>query len=125
MKRHASLVALSRDHHAGLVMSKRIADCTDVSALADMCEVVTLRFSSELQPHFEEEEAHIFPPLAGMHDTQRMRALDEHATLRALVERIGEGDCDALLQFGALLTAHIRFEERELFPLYENLIGAA
>ena len=123
MKRHASLVALSRDHHAALVMGKRIADCAaDVTQLRALCEVVSLRFRTELLPHFEDEEARIFPRLAVSHHAQHQQALQDHANLRALAVRIAEGDCFALRQFGIALAAHVRFEERELFLLYETLI---
>ncbi|HSD37195.1 MAG TPA: hemerythrin domain-containing protein [Rhodocyclaceae bacterium] len=123
MKRHASLVTLSRDHHAALVLAKRIADCAeDAAQLRALCETVALRFRTELQPHFEDEEQRILPRLAGCHDAQWQQTLSDHANLRALAARIAEGDAIALRQFGIALNAHVRFEERELFPLYEALI---
>ena len=123
MKRHPSLLALSRDHHAALVIGKRIADCPENAAqLATLCETLLQRFISELVPHFEDEERRILPRLAGCHDALWQRTLSEHANLRALVARIADSDYAALRDFGIALIAHVRFEERELFPQYESLI---
>lgn len=122
MKRHASLMKLSREHHTGLVLSKRIAACADdVDAQNAMCEAVLESFSGELLAHFEEEERDILPRLRDRHEAERIRALQDHDTLVILAARIARGDRQALRAFGSLLAAHIRFEERELFPLYENL----
>jgi hypothetical protein len=126
MKRHASLVSLSREHHAGLVLAKRIGACTgNATARALMCATVLERFANELLPHFEEEEQNIFPALHGIHDVELQRALADHELLMRLAARIESGDANALGEFGSTLAAHIRFEERELFPLYENLLSAA
>jgi len=40
-----------------------------------------------------------------------------------LVRRIGAGDADALWPFGAKLDAHVRFEERKLFPVAEAVLS--
>jgi hemerythrin-like domain-containing protein len=123
MTRHPSLVSLSHDHHDVLVMCKRIAaSAGDDAALSQLCEFVLQRFSTEIEPHFDHEERHIFPCMRGVHDAQVHRAVSEHATLRGLTTRIADGDGDALLRFGELLMEHVRFEERELYPLSEAMM---
>lgn len=79
--------------------------------------------------HFREEEEVIFPLLAAFLDQPSElvdRALVEHGRLRAAAVWYGLGrepvDGEALAAVGRLLEAHIRCEERELFPLVERTI---
>ncbi len=65
----------------------------------------------------------ILPCLRGTHGAQVSRAEADHAALRVLAARIADGDSVALQSFGALLMEHVRFEERELYPLYENIMN--
>ena len=121
---HPSLIALSREHHTALVMSARIVGLTgNLTAQSEMCEFLFERHSTEFEAHIEDEENRIFPPLLGTHEKLVLRALEDHAVLRKLVRRIAACDCAALMWFGEKLVEHVRFEERELFPLYEALIG--
>ena len=124
MSHHSSLSALSREHHHAFVISKRIEACgNDIDARTAMCEFALRCYSVDLLPHFQEEEERIFPALEGVHDPQRLRALRDHAALHALAERLAQGDGAALMDFGELLAEHVRFEERELFPLYTALVA--
>ena len=54
-----------------------------------------------------------------------MRALLEHQQLHALVARLAAGELVRMRELAELLEAHVRFEERELFPLIERLVGDA
>ena len=79
--------------------------------------------------HFREEEERIFPLLAAYLDQPSElvdRALLEHGRLRAAAVRFGRGReqvcADAVASVGRLLEAHIRCEEREIFPLVERLV---
>lgn len=117
------LVALSRDHHHGLILTGRIAACgDDVAALSQLCDFVFQRFSSEMAPHFQLEEERIFPVLAGVHEKESQRAIGEHHVLTQLAARIADGDLTALKQFSRLLASHMRFEEHVLYPLYLSLL---
>ena len=53
---------------------------------------------------------------------------EHHAVLglarRALAYATGRGDQASLESFGLLLEAHVRFEERELFPLAQAILPA-
>jgi hypothetical protein len=81
--------------------------------------------------HFREEEERLFPLLfedAGAEEApdELVRALLDHVRLHALAARLraqlAEGDVEAetLQRAGTLLAAHVRLEERELFPLIER-----
>jgi hypothetical protein len=81
-------------------------------------------FEAALEPHFRVEERWLLPALrangaGGLAD----RTADDHARLRALVH--GPWEPDSPTQLGALLEAHVRFEERSVFPTAEALLSAA
>ena len=125
MKRCDGLAPLSREHHAALVLAKRVAAAQRVAApREELSVVVTDTFARELDPHFRTEEAALLPLLMEAGETELVaRTLREHDELRELVRRIGAGDVDALWPFGAKLDAHVRFEERKLFPVAEAVLS--
>ena len=68
MKRHESLVPLSRDHHFGLIMAQRLilGLATNPRAdwptdLAQQATRLVEFFKSDLRAHFDIEETHVFP----------------------------------------------------------------
>jgi hemerythrin-like domain-containing protein len=78
---------------------------------------------ADLRTHFEVEEGLLLPSIEAVGEVelaQRVRA--DHARLRALCARAG-ADRDGLRQFGELLRQHVRFEESELFPIAERMLG--
>lgn len=139
MKRHASLVPLSRDHHQGLVMAERLILGRSTNPNADWPEdragqVARLIafFKSDLLPHFEAEEAHVFPAAArhvagGAREAAALVA--DHEAMRAMIRGL-EADGvsrldDRLPAFGLILRAHIRREEQELFERMQAACDAA
>jgi len=125
MKRLAGLRELSDDHHTGLVLArrcKRVGRSASERSLTLTWEQVLETFSRLLEPHFQIEEQHLLPALEALGETRlagRIRA--EHAALRTL--RKSTPPTHALVeQFGELLAAHIRFEERQVFePVQQRL----
>lgn len=121
MKRHANLAPWSREHHHALVLANRA-----ITATGDIVEQLLISlpqtFTRELEPHFRAEEDCLLPALrkAGQSDAVT-RTFAEHAELRRLA---GTLDTSTLVQFGRLLADHVRFEERELFPLAEKVLTA-
>jgi hypothetical protein len=114
MKRDARLRVLSSEHHHALVLARR-ASRGELS-LADAQRA----FDEDLAPHFAVEESLLLPPLcaAGRPDLAE-RTLREHDRIRDALSRSEIGE------FGRLLTEHVRFEERELFPACEMLLAAS
>jgi hemerythrin-like domain-containing protein len=132
MKRHPSLLALSREHHAALSLANRVKKAAlagDAARIGAARGEVVTRFEAELAPHFAEEELTLLPRLASLGEAALVaRTLDEHRALRALVRRLAApaaipeaGAC--LAEFGNLLAAHVRFEERELFERAQALLA--
>jgi iron-sulfur cluster repair protein YtfE (RIC family) len=76
---------------------------------------------ADLQRHFREEEELIFPLLPAS-DELVQRALREHRQLEEDISCLGADDAAGvrLAAIAALLEAHIRFEERALFPHIEQ-----
>ena len=122
MKRHPSLIALSREHHAALVWAKRAQRSGELDPNVLMVQLIAL-FERELDPHFATEERDILPILQQRgHHALVTKTLEEHRALRAEIERMRAGDAEALAPFGAALAAHVRFEEREMFPVVESVL---
>jgi hypothetical protein len=131
MKRHAALHPLSHDHQNALARALRLRRVRDGDAAARDAERRSfVAFANErLTPHFREEERLVaravqLAPAVPALEVARARLLDEHERLRAGIAALDEakdapdgGDLHAL---GELLTAHVRFEERELFELLQR-----
>lgn len=122
MRRHAALLELSRQHHAALVLAHRIAVADEDAAFALMRSVPAI-FRLELEPHFRAEETRLLPLLEGAgEDALALRTVEEHRLLRVLAARLAAGDGAELKAFGSSLEAHVRFEEREMFPVVQLLL---
>lgn len=126
MKRSAALQPLSREHHTALTLAKaceRAALSGDEELVAKTCQRAMQAFSNELEPHFQFEEQSLLPLLLGA-ETQPLveLTLADHQQLRALLNNLQQNDAKALESLGKRLSAHVRFEERELFPAIESLL---
>src|SRR5262245_32379596 len=137
MKRHPSLIPLSKDHHQALQLAEGLkpggADGLQKALPEDLPERaahVARLFTEVLEPHFAREERVIVPACRGRRadlDEAVDRVLRDHTELRSLVGRIREGhDLEtALPDFGRALADHVRLEEREWFVLIEQTMSAA
>ncbi len=133
-RRHESLIPLSREHHYGLLVCLRIhrgivKHHTDPDWLSERAERV-IRFESDLKTHFEAEEKIVFPAMLEIEEAGTVieQLIKEHRAVTRLVERLrrsrGLQLAPLLREFADLLEAHIRQEERVLFPCYERNISA-
>jgi len=126
MKRSTALQPLSREHHTALTLAKaceRAVQSRDEDRVAKTCQRVIRAFSDELEPHFQIEEQALLPHLHSAESQPlAQRTLADHQQLRALLDGLQQNDVEALDSFGKLLSAHVRFEERELFPALESLL---
>ena len=126
MKRHRHLQDLSREHHHALQLALPAprTETTDNHALiessATACRVA---FRDELDAHFLVEETPLIPLLRAAGEAVRVAQVErDHAELRGLSVRLGRPDAATLLAFAERLSAHVRFEEREVFELVERLL---
>lgn len=122
MKRSAVLIPFSHDHHGSLVLAKQVAAAGEDHARQARCiALVRGEHGPALLDHFAREETLIVPVLGAAEAALTRRFLADHRELAALIARIGTGDRAALAPFADLLTRHVRFEERELYPVFEAL----
>lgn len=132
MKRHKSLYVLSNDHQHGLVLSLKLKYSKQPISSSLKEEVRILRnelidkFDNDLSKHFKLEETYLVPLFPENELIGRM--LDEHKKLEDFYGKIYSKAekwsfrqfREKLNLFGELLEQHIRFEERELFPMIEQ-----
>lgn len=108
MKRHPALEPFSRDHNDGLILARAL-----IEGRPGATERFREEWDRELSDHFAEEERLLLPlvtePLAE-------RLVHEHRT----IARFGLTLPESALDLGRALEAHIRWEERELFPEIER-----
>lgn len=127
MKRCPELQELSREHHTALRLAlhwRRAADSGDEPQIDAACSHLRQTFHAELLPHFREEEHALLPRMeAAGASALAARTLIEHRAMQRLARELELPDGDVLRRFADLLTEHVRFEERELFPAAENLLG--
>lgn len=125
IKRHQALVAFSRDHHFGLLLVWKIKQGLDHAVTPERINNYVLHFfEQDLQQHFEEEEEKLFPILP-VDNVLRLQAEKEHAILKGLIDQIRTepSNKDLAMQFAHHLDKHIRFEERELFAVIQEVAG--
>lgn len=125
MKRHPSLTPLSHDHHHALVAARRLRLAADRGDDGSEAAAFSRFFAEHSVPHFREEEELLFPLVVHFEEARPlvMQALLEHQQLHALARQVAGGASGPLRELAELLEAHVRFEERELFPLIERLLG--
>ena len=126
MKRNPVLQPLSREHHTALVLAKaceRAAQSGNEEMVKEACQRAIQAFSDELEPHFQIEEKSLLPLLRSA-ETQPLakQAWADHQQLRVLLDGLQQNNAEALGSFGKCLSAHVRFEERVLFPAIESLL---
>ncbi len=126
MKRHEKLQDLSREHYSALklaLLAKRAAQSGAPEQIEMAAASCVAAFASDLEPHFCVEESTWLPALvkSGAIDLVS-RTEHDHAELRSLASRLQTPDATTLQAFAERLTAHVRFEERELFEAIETLL---
>jgi hemerythrin-like domain-containing protein len=133
-RRHDSLIPLSHDHHHALAQARRLeaaASMTDVPERRRAADDFVNFYLGRLVRHFREEEELFFAPLVDNDESRDhvMRAVSEHLQMHALARALrrqladGEADPETLKRLSELLTAHVRWEERDLLPLVESLLS--
>lgn len=115
MKRHTKLIEFSREHHATLKLGNQILR----DAGQDHHSSIE-KHKDEFLAHFQAEEIQFEPywPLLNNADF-RIRFEQDHKKLRDLLSR--SHDSSTWTEFAHTLIDHTRFEERELFPAFEQI----
>jgi hemerythrin-like domain-containing protein len=127
VKRSAALASLSRDHHQALVVAQALRRASDATA-EDARSTFLTYWTDHGERHFRLEEKLLFPAYAAYgdpHDPRVLRALGEHTMIRCRADALAAAPTAApaaLERLGVELAAHVRLEEREVFPLIERVM---
>jgi iron-sulfur cluster repair protein YtfE (RIC family) len=123
MRRDASLIPLSHDHHIGLVRVFLIREAIRKNEnLPEEVEATRAFAEGDLRLHFLAEEEVLVPLLrqcAGLDQEVVDRLVDEHREMERKLPEL-RANTSSLEEFADLLEAHIRFEERTVFPVCEE-----
>tara|TARA_R110002033_G_scaffold108374_1_gene154678 strand:- start:90 stop:542 length:453 start_codon:yes stop_codon:yes gene_type:complete len=120
IKRNEFLKSISREHHHGLLICWKIRMGLKKNIEPERIKSYTDWFwETHLKPHFEIEEKYIFPILNNENELV-IKALAEHRRLNLLFESTTE-HLKNLSLIGEELERHIRFEERILFNIIQNI----
>jgi hemerythrin-like domain-containing protein len=138
MKRTPELRTLSEDHHHGLVHARRLRRAAegDETTSAESTARDFLDFwQKDTALHFRKEEEVLLPVMARYGgDLSReplVEMIEDHARIRGLVMQLsdeaigGNVRRETLHEIGERLEAHIRLEERVVFPLIEESLSEA
>ncbi|HEX7111570.1 MAG TPA: hypothetical protein VF216_03935 [Mizugakiibacter sp.] len=120
MHRSGALLHLSREHHTTLAMAaqaRRAADHGDATAQAETLARVAAHWRTLMNAHCAAEELLLRLAADTVEAAEAARIVREHAELHTLA--LGPCTLDAserLRRFAELTVAHVRYEERSLFP---------
>lgn len=123
MPRAGALLPLSREHHFSLVVARdarRAASEEDPATLSVAIQRIENHWNSLLAAHFEQEERLLNSARDVLNPTSIARILAEHAELRLLGSKPCLEPAARLHRFGELLSAHVRYEERVIFPQLQS-----
>jgi len=129
MKRHEALAPLSREHHGALILAQLIKRNAPEykglpTTISDKAVYALNFYKTELKTHFKKEEL-LLKKVKDLHlEITKLAAeiVAEHALLKGLFLSLKiTFDPEAVLnELGNELDAHIRKEERILFPLIQQ-----
>lgn len=130
LKRHDSLVPLSRFHRSALflalVLKKNAPEIKGYpTSLEGKRDYAQTFYQNKLKPHFDLEEKLLLPVVCGKSpELERLSGEVEldHRNLHHLFNGLAETDNleEHLHEIGVLLESHIRKEERQFFQLIQN-----
>jgi hemerythrin-like domain-containing protein len=125
VKRTEALASLSRDHHQALVVAQQLRRA-DAERSAEARRRFLAYWHEHGVRHFQLEEEILLPGYAAFGDPYQpvvLRVLGDHVAIRQRANRLAqqsEPEPGALHDLGERLAAHVRLEERELFPTIER-----
>jgi iron-sulfur cluster repair protein YtfE (RIC family) len=127
IKRSKHILQLSKDHHFTLLFSWKLRQGLKYGADAERIKKYVQHFwQHDMQPHFHEEEEILFIPVK---DDKVQKAIDDHKKIKEQIDTVlglfGEKVIKQLSLLADTVEAHVRYEERVLFPHLENVFTEA
>jgi hemerythrin-like domain-containing protein len=123
IKRNINLVSLSKEHHFTLLFCWKIRQGIKLEVdLKRIVKYVQYFWQHFLMEHFKEEEQELF--IVNTEDNLVQKAFHDHTEIEKQIQFLLNDQNDIstqqLLTLANDVDAHIRFEERELFPHLEK-----
>jgi hypothetical protein len=124
VRRDPALATLSRDHHQALFVSQKLRRAR-VETATDALTALRAYWHADGREHFRIEEEDLLPAYAAYgdpYDPLLARVVCDHIAIRQRIRALDATDqpsLDELHELGRLIDAHVRCEERELFPRIE------
>jgi hemerythrin-like domain-containing protein len=116
---------LSHDHHVALEHALRLRRASEGDAAAVVARFLAF-LVDEGRAHFAQEEELLVPAVPDEHSVLVRRLYAEHEEILRRAAALGaRPEAGAARELGELLGRHVRFEERELFPLLERRLSAS
>ncbi|SMN13814.1 hypothetical protein BHECKSOX2_1005 [Bathymodiolus heckerae thiotrophic gill symbiont] len=112
MKIPKQLITLTKEHHLSLSLANKAINAKKLDNEMAICQQIAKNFKRDFLSHFSFEEQYILPLLKQNNQQDCQRIINEHKQLLKLAKDINANN---LLEFGALLKTHTRFEDRVLF----------
>jgi hemerythrin-like domain-containing protein len=127
MKRAEALQPLSREHLPALLVARKMREADELGYAS---RVFLDFWRDDGQRHFRVEEEVLLPAWAAQAEVDRdgvLRMLEEHLEIRRQALRLAAAELtlEEARALGAFLHDHVRFEERQLFPLVEEALDAS
>lgn len=121
IKRSKHILQLSKDHHFTLLFCWKIRQGLKQHIDTERIKKYVQEFwEKDMQEHFREEENILFAPV---NDDKVRKAIEDHQQIKQQVKLIetltGEAVAKLLSTLANQVDAHVRYEERELFPHLE------
>lgn len=124
IKRSKHILPLSKDHHFTLLFSWKIRQGLKFGVDDQRIKAYVQYFWQEnMQGHFCEEEEILF---ALVEDAKVKKAIEDHKQIKGQIELLktetGKLASKRLTTLADTVDAHVRYEERELFPHLEKVL---
>lgn len=128
MKRADQLAPLSREHHQGLVVAQHAIRIKPEEATLELIhekwQNIKDYLATQVDEHFKIEEKYILEPLKAFEECEDMvaRIYEEHKYMREFAQVPVGDDLDVLQMVAEMLKAHIKFEEKTVFPIAQEFL---
>lgn len=125
MKRHPYLQPLSREHHLGLVLANHARHCQDPNEIRTHWQAITAYLDQQMQQHFAIEDGLIVQFVTDSGDSDAMALIAQMQEEHRDMDKLRHTTDPSLTDLHALadaLTAHIRYEEQQVYPVIERIL---
>jgi hemerythrin-like domain-containing protein len=125
LKRNENIIPLSKDHHTTLLFCWKLTQGVRLESDPEvMKKYVRYFWKDHMEPHFREEEEILFAPLV---DEMVQKAIADHHQIKEQAEKVLKTSAEAvypeLASLSEMVDAHVRYEERQLFPHLEQSLS--